>query len=217
MNTIFGTFMEKVIPNLKNAIIKLTIGGNESEMSLEDLKANIVPAPAEPSYKVYTALLTQSVEDDILNISGGDLTIGVTYYIDDSGGGDFTNVGAPNNDFGTYFVATGTTPNSWGTLANLLYDTGAPVVTVLENTIGNVWFTYNGVGYYQINSDGLFIYGKTYPDYKNIFGSQWAKNIWESIEESLLPNTLTIVNYNSYDNVHENGIELGRIEIRVYN
>jgi hypothetical protein len=28
----------------------------------------------------------------------------------------------------------------------------APVATVLENTIGNIWFTYNGVGQYTLNS-----------------------------------------------------------------
>ena len=109
-----------------------------------------------PKYKVYTALLTQSGGDDVQVINSGDLTIGVTYKINvASNDGDFTNVGAPNNDGGTYFVATGTTPNSWGTIGELKYNTGAPVVTVLENTIGNIWFTYGANGLYLIfNSDG---------------------------------------------------------------
>jgi len=123
---------------------------------------------ATPKYKVYTALLTQSGGDNILPINTGDLTIGVTYLINDSSVGmDFTNVGAPNNDSGTYFVATGTTPNSWGIDEGgpgiLLYNTGAPVVTVLENTIGNIWFTYQDVGNYIVNSNGLFTANKTIP------------------------------------------------------
>jgi hypothetical protein len=78
-------------------------------------------------------------------------------------GQDFTNVGAPNNDVGTWFVATGTIPNSWGVDPenNLIYYPGAPVVTVLENTIGNIWFTYADIGNYTVNSDGLFTLNKS--------------------------------------------------------
>jgi hypothetical protein len=113
-------------------------------------------------YKVYTALLTQSGGDDPLSIQSGILTVGVTYFLDDNSGyPDFTNVGAPNNNSGTYFVATGTIPNSWGQ-STLLYNSGAPVVTVLENTIGNIWFTYVGVGIYAINANNLFTSNKTY-------------------------------------------------------
>jgi hypothetical protein len=128
-------------------------------MSVSDFASQSRP------YKVYTALLTQSGGDDPLNLLSQDspsLTIGVTYEITDDGGSgwDFTNVGAPNNDLGTYFVATGTTPADWGTNGMLQYNTGAPVVTVLENTLGNVWFTYDDVGQYRVNSNGLFIENK---------------------------------------------------------
>jgi hypothetical protein len=118
-------------------------------------------------YKVYTALLTQSGGDDLQSQDSGSLTIGRTYFINSTPslyGSDFTNVGAPNNNLGTYFVATGTTPN-WGINPDpdmLLYNIGAPVVTVLENTIGNIWFTYNDIGQYGIFSDGLFTQNKTY-------------------------------------------------------
>ena len=118
-------------------------------------------------YKVYAALLTQIGGDDSLLINNNPLTIGVTYLIDNNEGGtaDFTNVGAPNNNNGTYFVATGNNPNSWGatTSAELIYNNGAPVVTVLENTIGNIWFGYLYDGYYQVFSDPeiLFPVGKT--------------------------------------------------------
>ncbi len=110
---------------------------------------------AERPYKVYTALLTQNGGDNPLIIYEGDLTIGVTYSIDATLGPeyDFSNVGGPKYPENFPFVATGTTPNNWG--AELLYNTGAPVVTVLENTIGNVWFTYESTGLYSINTDNL--------------------------------------------------------------
>ena len=103
------------------------------------------------NYKVYTALVSQSGSSATYSISEGELTIGVTYRIDDNSDGlDVTNVGAPDNDLGTYFVATGVDPNYWGT-GLLSYNPGTPVVTVLENTIGNVWFKYVNVGTYTIN------------------------------------------------------------------
>jgi len=43
----------------------------------------------------------------------------------------------------------------------LEYNEGAPVAIVLENTIGNIWFNYNGVGDYAVNSNGLFTIDKT--------------------------------------------------------
>ena len=114
-------------------------------------------------YKSYVALLTQSGGDNQQNIAGGDLTIGVTYRIGDQAGGnwDFTNVGAPNNNIDTYFVATGTTPNSWGN-GTLIYNTGAPVVTVLENTIGAVTWVYGSAGYYLLQLTGAFPPLKTF-------------------------------------------------------
>jgi hypothetical protein len=170
MNTIFGNFLERTIPNLRDAIINLTIGGNSSVMNLEDFKAVMAPEPTpipEAPYKVYTALVTQSGLDESLSIDTGLLTIGVTYVINnDSPGMDFTNVGAPNNEIGTYFVATGTTPASWGSNegtenGTLNYNLGAPVVTVLENTIGDVWFVYASAGEYRMGSNSLFTENKT--------------------------------------------------------
>lgn len=129
-------------------------------MSVEDFAASL-PAP-EPAYKVYTALLTQNGGDDPQSISSGELTIGVSYKINNANGNaDFTNVGAPNNNTGTYFIATGTTPNTWGEKGYLEYNTGAPVVTVLENTLGDIWFQYGSVGDYSIWSDNLFTENKT--------------------------------------------------------
>ena len=177
----------------------------------------------DPRYKVYTALLSQNGGDDPQNISADavqPLTIGVTYQIstnDDAG--DFTNIGAPNNNVGTSFVATGTTPNSWGNNpkggeVSLSYNTGAPVVTVLENTIGNIWFTWDADGQYYINSDDdTFILGKT--STTPIHGDYTA-GLSTVISNA---NQITIFNYNNFPTIGDKVNNIGNtlIEIRVYN
>jgi hypothetical protein len=138
---------------------------NSGTIKTESL--TVAGEPVGPKYKVYTALLTQSGGSQLYDLINTDLTIGVTYTIGSVvGNPDWTNVGAPNNEIGTSFVATGTTPNSWGEPlgdSGLIYNTGAPVVTVLENTIGNIWFGYGGVGFYVASSEpeSLFPIGKT--------------------------------------------------------
>jgi hypothetical protein len=118
-------------------------------------------------YKVYTALLTQSggdVSHVVQSVDNGSLIIGVTYEIAFyETGDDFTNVGAPTNANGVKFVATGTTAANWNTsgTTELNYNTGAPIATVLENTIGDVWFTYGAPGVYYVNSNGLFTENKS--------------------------------------------------------
>jgi hypothetical protein len=189
-------------------------------------------APTAP-YKVYTALLTQSGGDDPLGANGGtaagnypELVIGRTYYIADNFQleCDFTNVGAPNNNVGTYFVATGTTPASWGTYGLLEFNTGAPVVTVLENTIGIVpVFTYNGVGQYQIEFPGLFpitegadkiaIFFTT----KNTSNSTSIANAFPSTSLFFI-NTVALFSSGTFTaGQFADGLLSGTIEIRVYN
>jgi hypothetical protein len=118
-------------------------------------------------YKVYTAILTQSGGDNLDSIRSGELIIGTTYMIASSfTGDDFRNVGGPlittDDEFlGTYFVATGTTPTNWTNETQFEYNTGAPVVTVLENTIGNIWFVYETIGGYYAVSNALFPDDKT--------------------------------------------------------
>jgi hypothetical protein len=177
------------------------------------------------SYKVYTALLTQSGTSASNGENGGtvvgnypELVIGRTYYIADNFQleCDFTNVGAPNNDGDTYFVATGPTPNNWGT-GSLEFDLGAPVVTVLENTIGNVWFTYNGVGVYRTNSNGLFTTNKTTSFIQN--GNNGNSELLYSINTedanvvSILTSFVSLTGLSSTDS----GLTNTTIEIRVYN
>jgi hypothetical protein len=118
-----------------------------------------------PAYKVYTALLYQTGGDGPTAVIDLPLVLGLSYQIIDNDGGtaDFTNVGAPNNDPGTFFSATGTTPTSWGvnTLGQLQFNTGAPTAVVLENTLGNISFEYKGPGSYRCWSDNLFTIDKT--------------------------------------------------------
>ena len=172
-----------------------------------------------PAYKVYTALLTQSGGDVPQGINGDEaipLTIGVTYEIVDNTGLDVTNVGSPNNNIGTKFVATGTTPNSWGNIdgwAILGYNTGAPVVTVLENTIGNIWFTYDSIGVYLIKSSALFSI-LTYVD-----GKGFVNGADENIKYSICTsdentNVITTTNNVTLD---DSLLYNTPIEIRVYN
>lgn len=137
----------------------------ERKSSLNNNIQEVVTVGDLRGYKVFTALLTQNGGDDQVVINWNDpnpiLTIGVTYTIQNNSLGlDMTNVGAPNNDNGTSFVATGTTPNSWGK-GVVSYIEGAPVATVLENTIGNIWFTIDSDGLYLVYSDNLFTNNKT--------------------------------------------------------
>jgi hypothetical protein len=167
----------------------------------------------KPKYKVYTALLTQSGGDNTQSYYGGEsLTIGTTYRITGIDDGDFTIVGAPNNNINTQFVATGTTPN-WGTLGEnvLEYNTGAPVATVLENTIGNIWWSYNGVNQFEAKSNDLFTEDKT------ILFIQ-GSNDGDTSSASIL-NNLYHIDSDTINCIVSLGGNLNKtsIEIRVYN
>ena len=167
-------------------------------------------------HKVFTPLLTQSGGDVGDNISSGNLTIGITYTIQDSSGNpDFTIVGSPNNLEGTSFIATGTTPD-WGyDAAALSFNQGAPVATVLENTIGNIWFTYDDVGVYVGNIIGGFAAGKT-----SVSNSLVVWNVPLIINSFAAGDgSLIAINCNSSESPY-NPAELEGtilIEIRVYN
>lgn len=175
-------------------------------------------------YKLYTALITQGGGDNSLSKNSGNLDIGVTYFINvNSPGMDFTNAGAPNNDVGTYFVATETRPNSWGIDENkkniLYYNTGAPVVNVLENTIGNIWFNYSDPGLYDILSNDLFIDTKTTV---NMFPAQFIESpvdIYNSTAILVNDRRIALLSYYNYETA-DSALSYGgptMIEIRVYN
>ena len=102
----------------------------------------------------------------------------------------------------------------------LRYNTGAPVATVLENTIGNIWFTYNNIGIYGVNSDGLFTENKSF-----FLGGSTFYNINEdsTFSSGFNFNTLTtstiIINTvrTSADTKYNDVLYKTSIEIRVYN
>jgi hypothetical protein len=172
-------------------------------------------------YQVFTALLTQSGGDDFVQQTSGPVQKGVTYYIDGGTIGltDFSNVGGQfqtESTGGYYFIATiDGTPNEYGE-ASADYNTGAPVVTVLENTIGNVWFTYTGTGIYHVNSDNLFT------DYKS-FSLMGSRNV--DAGDSLGPNSsfvydsslIKLYTFDDTFNPQNNNLYITSIEIRVYN
>jgi hypothetical protein len=187
-------------------------------ITVADFAAQLAPVPA---YKVYTALLTQSGSGNTIGISSGPLTKGVTYQIQNPGG-NFLNVGAPNNDPGTYFVAINNdTPISYGGSA-LLFNTGAPVVTVLENTIdANLSWGYLSTGQYKLSlssfpSNGPFIVGKTFV----FIGSGLNNNVplYANNNTAMgVPqnNAIIVRNFNT-SFVQQDNFENVSIEIRVY-
>jgi len=230
MNTPNGNFIETSIPN-DNATITLNIAGKESTMKFADFKSLITPEPTpipEPSYKVYTALLTQSGGDDSLGLWGdgdGDLTSaaqGTTVLITaNPNNTDYSFIGAPNSNEGTYFVLTQNI--SYTDLdVDTIFDInlGAPVVTVLENTIGDIWFTYVDTGYYQVNSNELFTADKTTailsPNLYIESGADVYTNYisWSSVESNL--GIITAYN-NAYQDSTLNNNGNVMLEIRVYN
>jgi hypothetical protein len=182
--------------------------------TMQDITDSIRP------YKVYTALLIQSGVSSFELAIDVSLVTGITYEIidNDDSTADFTNVGAPNNTPGTFFVATGTTPNSWGnnSLGQLRYDLGAPVAIVLENTIGNIYFTYKEVGSYKIMSDEfLFIQDKTW------FNQIFFKKMPTDEGELFYNNTESLAIVTFYEGILSDNVlagdNYGNIEIRVYN
>jgi len=208
------TFIKGGIWSKRKVIPKILNG----ELNLDEFVENKLPTP---TYKVFTALLTQSGGDFYINNSTDSpqpFIVGVTYYIDENNSptANFTNIGAPNNNVGTYFIATGTTPQSWGNgeYVNLRYNTGAPVATVLENTIGNVWFTFQSDGEYYANSNSLFTDNKTatfggYYDADLGVGFRFGQAGYGSINQVFL---------RTNDGPPTNGLlQNATIEIRLYN
>ena len=175
-------------------------------------------APSLP-YKVYTALLTQNGGSNGQTIGLPPLTIGVTYTIlSASPNDDWTNVGAPNNEIGTSFVATGATPNYFDG-GELEYNTGAPVVTVLENTIGNIWFAYNVIGGYLLYRDSDFIPEKVFAILtNNLSGNIGLVGDNMALGFECYPNAPYIAITSTTNGVATDGVLYNTpIEIRVYN
>lgn len=140
-----------------------------SKLTIKELDDNFIyldnkSATASTPYKVFTALTLQSGDSSKLNLSvGSSFEIGRTYIIASYvAGDDFTNIGATQNATGSVFIATGATPSVWNEKSSTIeYITGAPVVNILENTLGHVWFEYITTGQYSLKSNQLFTDNKT--------------------------------------------------------
>ena len=183
-----------------------------------------LPVSPTPTYKVFTALLTQSGGDSP-NTAYGDGTFykGVTYTIVSNPlNEDATFYGAPNNNDGTSFICNQTiSPGQSGSF-EFSFNDGAPVATVLENTIGNIWFNvglYNAFdGIYGIMSDNLFTENKTTSEIEAFYNNE-ADGVAIPIINYSLSNYLEIVSRVG-DSPHR---EIGtggaptKMEIRVYN
>jgi hypothetical protein len=166
------------------------------------------------TYPIYVALLTQSGSESIDDIYYDDyepLTIGVTYTItSNDAGADFTNIGASNNNVDTIFVATGTSPANWGEGA-VSYNTGAPVVKVIKNTLGfNPAWIRDGAGVYGFNFP-------TTPDFNKI-SSQISRNIQNVFVYVAINNTFdfTIYTTNNGNTSTDTLLNNTPIEIKIY-
>ena len=93
--------------------------------------------------------------------------------------------------------------------------TNAPVATVLENTIGNIWFTYDGVGSYRINSNSLFTANKTATFISSLDG-EWLQ-IQSSTAVVLYSYNLNFFVIDTVGNATDSFLSGYPIEIRVYN
>ena len=180
----------------------------------------------KPKYKVFTALLTQSgTSYGPPNIFSGPVTQGVTYtLLGVSNVSDFSNVGGPAAEFavdGMHFIATATLePNNYGG-GGLIYDTGAPVATILENTIGNVWFVYLGVGNYACySSTPVFTFNKTtlnseiFYNNNNDYMMAMISNIGDFDVQSVVFSTTRIT---GSEYPEDNALQNTFFEIRIYN
>lgn len=168
-----------------------------------------------PSYKVYTGLMTQTGTFDpnaTQFITSGLLIVGATYQIanNDNLLDDFKNVGAPSNATATNFTATGTTPAVWTNGSFLAYNPTFPVVKVLENTIGNIYWNTAQIGTYQAFSNNLFTIGKTY------MTPIVAKDPNDDFNFTYAPQ-LSLVNAVSYRSYQDSILVNAPFEIKVYN
>jgi len=96
--------------------------------------------------------------------------------------------------------------------------TNPPTAIVLENTIGDINFTYNGIGIYGVNSDGLFTENKTVntlDQTANIYVGDDSLYYIYVINQDV--NNITLITLDNGINSIDTVLEKKLIEIRVYN
>lgn len=217
------------LPNLRNLLVSDAAGSlsfKKANFTLE-LDATAVTndrawvLPDEDGtillekYKVFTAIVSQSGTSSTLSVFGDEsIVAGVTYYIQENPDlNDLSMYGAPNNSAGTLFVSNQSGPLPYTASLELTYDTGAPVAVVLENTIGNIFFTYDGVGNYSANSSSLFTTNKTVTFCT--VSTDPGSPTWTS--SRIGSQSIVSINKFNKDGDGIDGISNCSIEIRVYN
>lgn len=171
------------------------------------------------TYQLFTALLTQSGGDnpDSIGGNGGTLDKGYTYEIvTNPDNYDLTIYGAPNNNAGTSFICTVTVPTlPYTSSLELSVNYGAPRAIILENTIGDVYFTYYVNGVYKCNSNNLFGDEKTFVTISNpnaaYTGTPGVCDTTVSLD------SIDIKTYDSSFINQNDQLYLNSFEIRVYN
>jgi hypothetical protein len=203
---------------------------NASDQTI-DGNLNITGTTNIKPYKVYTALLSQFGGDSPQTFAWEyldptpivpELLAGVSYYIDSNNSDtDFTISGSPSNNNGTHFVANGTQPD-WqppfeieGSYIQIEWNLGAPVVTVLENTIGNIWFTYDFVGDYSARSVNAFTVDKTYVS-SQLNNNSNAYNTEVQLQDPLSDSIRLLAKDENWNQIDLDGFGI-ILEIRVYN
>jgi|GWRWMinimDraft_12_1066020.scaffolds.fasta_scaffold11101_4 hypothetical protein len=174
-------------------------------------------------YKVYTVLMSQGSPAE-LDITSGQAQKGVTYSLDTEsspGEWDFSNIGGPKSPETWDFISNDTKePLNWGGVV-LNYNSGAPVITeTLENTVGNILWYYNDIGYFTGELANGFAGSVFYNNTNNVFLSKFIglglclMDIY-AIDENSIGIDISKAS-GSYDTT--NGALVNTpIEIRVYN
>jgi hypothetical protein len=189
------------------------------ELNLDQLVESKIPAA---KYKVFTALLTQNGVDNTNTTYGdGPIVEGITYLISTNPDNyDLAFYGAPNNNPGTIFIANQTTTLPYTNTLQLSFNDGAPVATVLENTIGNIWFGCINTGQYSVNSDKLFKEDKTTIDIDNFGGNavNLETNPFYIANETIINDERQFYIFTTRVPDYRDGVlQKNRLEIRVYN
>lgn len=181
--------------------------------TMQDVTDTIKP------YKVFTALLSQyggNYKDNLTE--GSQLDFGQSYFIDSNPDNyDLTIYGAPNSNEGTWFICNDPTNPIIGYSDSLLItvDYGAPVVTVLENTIGNVWFSYDAIGSYLMNSSDLFTNNFTFVSSPTVFAGLDLNGMGYSVKR-IDKGSFEILSFDSSE-LANSILDDAPIEVRVYN
>jgi hypothetical protein len=118
-----------------------------------------------------------------------------------------------NNGF---FGFPGPTKSPYRVYSALFSQTGsyAPVPTVLENNIGNVWFTYENSGSYKMQSNGLFV--GTIPTVTSVFSVVENITTRYVTVDKLNNNSLRISSFDYSLSKLDNLLNNTPVEIRIY-